>query len=134
MRNFTYMRVALVAVAFAALMSIGASLQSPHAAPERQPLDHHPGSVLADSSLPEALINSSRTELDNGAELIPSSREPVSGNSTFYTVRPDLRRCASPMCGGYYVRPVNKQLVPCANGRLMAECYVGEIDWNGQSQ
>jgi len=31
-------------------------------------------------------------------------------SSTFYLVRPDLRRCASPMCGGYFVRRVNSDL------------------------
>lgn len=139
MRNFTYIRIALVAVAFAALtFSIGASWQRPHAAPNRQSnrqsLAQQTFSVLADSFLPGVLVNSGGTELDNGAELISSLPEPVSSNSTFYTVRPDLRRCASPRCGGYYVRRVNTPLTRCANGRLMAECYVAEIDWNGQSE
>jgi hypothetical protein len=52
-------------------------------------------------------------------------------NSTFYAARPDLRRCASPMCGGYFVRRVNYGLTRCANGRQMSECYVSSIDWNG---
>jgi len=53
-----------------------------------------------------------------------------SANSTFYIARPDLRRCASPMCGGYFVRQVNSGLTRCANGRPMSECYVASIDWN----
>jgi len=115
MRNFTYIRVALLAVAFLAL--IGASLQRPHAAPDRQSqvrlqsLDEDTVSVIAENSLPQVLVN-----------------------STFYTVRRDLRRCAFPMCGGYYVRPVNHLLVACPNGQQKAECYVAKIDWNGQSQ
>jgi len=52
----------------------------------------------------------------------------------FYTARPDVRRCMSPMCGGYFVKRVNLPLTRCANGRYLAECYVAEIDWNGQTQ
>jgi len=52
-------------------------------------------------------------------------------NSTFFTIRPDMRRCASPMCGGYFVKQVNQPTTRCANRRNMAECYVADIDWNG---
>src|SRR5262245_13589106 len=54
--------------------------------------------------------------------------------STFYTVRPDVRRCASPLCGGYFVKRVNQALTRCANGRWSRECYVAEIVWNGSTQ
>jgi len=56
-------------------------------------------------------------------------RNKPSANYTFYLARPDLRRCASPMCGGYFVRQVNSGLTRCANGRAMSECYVASIDW-----
>lgn len=55
-------------------------------------------------------------------------------NSTFYLARPDLRKCASPMCGGYFIRQVNYGLTRCANGRQMSECYVSSIDWNGAAE
>lgn len=58
----------------------------------------------------------------------------LADNSTYYTVRPDRRRCMSPMCGGYFVRRVNLSTTRCADGRLAEECYVSEIDWNGQPQ
>ncbi|PYS69431.1 MAG: hypothetical protein DMF69_17025 [Acidobacteria bacterium] len=53
--------------------------------------------------------------------------------STFFTVRPDFRRCASPMCGGYFVKRVNQTVTNCANGRKMAECYVASLDWANTS-
>ncbi|HEY5884455.1 MAG TPA: DUF6748 domain-containing protein [Pyrinomonadaceae bacterium] len=59
---------------------------------------------------------------------IQSRRE----NFTYYTLRPDLRRCASPMCGGFFVKRVNHARTICADGRRLTECYVAEIDWNGQ--
>jgi hypothetical protein len=58
--------------------------------------------------------------------------QPLSTNFTYYTVRRDLRRCASPLCGGFFVKRVNHARTRCSNGRNMAECYVAEIDWNGQ--
>jgi hypothetical protein len=60
------------------------------------------------------------------------SAHSVGGNSTYYTVRADLRRCASPMCGGFFIKRVNNARTRCANGRRMAECYVAEINWDGQ--
>jgi hypothetical protein len=136
MVKLKYNRAALVAMAFSALtlFSIAPS-QRPHAAPNNQSTVEQVFSVIADGYLPGTLVNSGRTELDNaaGLEPTPASTEPVSSNSTFYTVRPDLRRCPAPLCGGYYVRPVNNLLIRCA-GRLAAECHVHAIDWNGQPQ
>ena len=53
-------------------------------------------------------------------------------NFSYYTLRADLRRCASPMCGGFFVKLVNHGRTRCADDRNMTECYVAEIDWNGQ--
>jgi hypothetical protein len=57
--------------------------------------------------------------------------EALAGTSTFYTIRRDLRRCASPMCGGYFIKTVNQSRTRCANGRNANECYVATIEWNG---
>lgn len=65
------------------------------------------------------------------SESVPDS---LASTSTFFTIRPDLRRCASPRCGGFFVRRVNTRLTRCADGQQMTECYVAEIDWNGHSQ
>jgi hypothetical protein len=47
----------------------------------------------------------------------------------YYNVRRDLRRCISPLCGGYWISRVNRESTPCADGSRQAECYVAEIDW-----
>lgn len=52
----------------------------------------------------------------------------------YFLVRQDRRRCISPLCGGYFVKRVNQSWTLCANGRRMAECYVAEIDWDGQPE
>jgi len=60
--------------------------------------------------------------------------DPISSTSSFYMIRRDLRRCASPMCGGYFIKLVNRTQTRCANGSALSECYVASIDWNGQPE
>jgi len=48
----------------------------------------------------------------------------------YYTVRRDFRRCASPICGGYFIKQVNLKATPCLDGVFRSECYVSAIDWN----
>ncbi|MDZ8139686.1 MAG: hypothetical protein RM049_31090 [Nostoc sp. DedQUE04] len=48
----------------------------------------------------------------------------------YYTVRRDFRRCASPICGGYFIKLVNLKATPCLDGVFRSECYVSAIDWN----
>jgi hypothetical protein len=51
-------------------------------------------------------------------------------NSTFYIVtRPDTRRCAYPMCGGWFSQRVNQRLTRCADGTMQSECRVLEFDY-----
>ncbi|MFO0627635.1 MAG: DUF6748 domain-containing protein [Polyangiales bacterium] len=52
-------------------------------------------------------------------------------NLAYVTLRPDLRRCISPLCGGYWVRRVNRSTMRCVDGSYAAECYVGRVDWSG---
>lgn len=59
---------------------------------------------------------------------------PLAGTGDYFFVREDPRRCMSPLCGGYFVKRVNQTRTRCANGRWMRECYVAEIDWNGQPE
>ena len=60
--------------------------------------------------------------------------EQLASDGEYYLVQQDMRRCISPLCGGYFVKRVNQSSTRCANGRWMRECYVAEIDWNGQSE
>ena len=57
--------------------------------------------------------------------------DSLASTSSFYTIRRDLRRCASPMCGGYFIKLANHSRTRCANGRYSSECYVASIEWNG---
>lgn len=51
--------------------------------------------------------------------------------SDVFTARPDYRKCAAPLCGGYFVKLVNKKLTQCADGSLKEECYVASIVYGG---
>ncbi|HET9954219.1 MAG TPA: DUF6748 domain-containing protein [Polyangiaceae bacterium] len=48
--------------------------------------------------------------------------------ASYFTLRPDLRRCAFPRCGGYFVKAVNQKLTRCVDGTSQAECYVADLD------
>lgn len=112
MLNFKYIRAAVVAAAFSAL-------------------------TLSSGASPRLIIGTSeKPGVTNGgaSESISASPDSVNATSTFYSLRPDLRRCVSPLCGGYFVKRVNMSSTRCANGRFMSECYVAGIDWNGQPQ
>jgi hypothetical protein len=124
MLNFRRFRIAVVMGVFAVLAS------SISFNPKRTEANRHTLSVLASANLPAEPPANDQDSL----EANPAEPDPLTSTSTFYSVRPDLRRCVSPMCGGYFVKRVNLPLTRCANGRYLAECYVAEIDWNGQTQ
>jgi hypothetical protein len=48
----------------------------------------------------------------------------------YYTVRRDFRRCASPRCGGFFIKQNNLKATPCVDGVFRNECYVSSIDWS----
>lgn len=62
----------------------------------------------------------------------PTVPDSLASTSSYYSFRRDLRRCASPRCGGYFLKLVNESRTRCADNRYQPECYVATIDWNGQ--
>jgi hypothetical protein len=59
----------------------------------------------------------------------PDGGPPASGEQpTYYTARRDERKCASPYCGGFWVRAVNTDATSCADGTRAVECYVSDLD------
>ncbi len=49
----------------------------------------------------------------------------------FVVTHQDLRKCASPMCGGFFVKRVNQAKTYCADGSYQTECYVAKVDYAG---
>lgn len=49
----------------------------------------------------------------------------------FYLVtRPDFRKCAYPMCGGYFVKELGLPFTRCADGHWRSECQAVETDFS----
>jgi len=51
--------------------------------------------------------------------IVPSFQQDI-----YFTIRPDFRRCISPMCGGWFVSAVNRKVFMCLDGTIKRECYV----------
>lgn len=48
----------------------------------------------------------------------------------YYLARQDYRKCASPMCGGMFVKSVNQASTVCADGKRAKECYVATENYD----
>ncbi|MEO8799910.1 MAG: DUF6748 domain-containing protein, partial [Polyangiaceae bacterium] len=55
----------------------------------------------------------------------------VANSGYFIVTRPDARKCASPVCGGFFVKRVNQATTQCADGTKQPECYVSSITFGG---
>lgn len=67
-------------------------------------------------------------------EQVSESAEALSATTNFgyfQVIRRDTRRCASPMCGGFFVKRVNEAKSTCADGSREAECYVSAVQLSG---
>jgi hypothetical protein len=54
----------------------------------------------------------------------------VDGVYTYFEVWTDVRRCASPVCGGFFLHRLNRTSTVCHNGASAWNCYVPELDWS----
>ena len=50
--------------------------------------------------------------------------------TTVYRVRPDLRLCPSPLCGGAFASLVNQTTTRCVDGEDREACYVALLDFS----
>ncbi len=69
-----------------------------------------------------------------GAELADddtSTDSVVVRGDGYFTLARDTRRCVSPICGGYWVSPVNASSLRCVDGTTADRCYVGALDLAG---
>ncbi|HEY5960969.1 MAG TPA: DUF6748 domain-containing protein [Polyangiaceae bacterium] len=62
-------------------------------------------------------------------QLLGEAEQGLStAGSTYFTLSRDVRKCASPLCGGFWVKAVNRLRTTCVDGRRLAQCYVAELD------
>lgn len=65
---------------------------------------------------------------DGLSQPIHITRTPAA--ATYYIVRRDTRRCAFPLCGGFFVSAVNQTVTQCPRGPYARECYVSRLDYS----
>src|SRR5436190_7587105 len=59
-----------------------------------------------------------------------SKADAIGGTYTYYFVAPDMRRCASPYCGGVFYRLANATKTTCTDGTKQDRCYAASEDWD----
>jgi hypothetical protein len=59
-----------------------------------------------------------------------ASDRPNVGGPSYFLLRRDVRRCAAPLCGGFFVSRVNSLTTFCVDGAPSAECYVTGLDFS----
>src|SRR5205823_1662300 len=70
-------------------------------------------------------------DIDPQAAVAVGKADSLTTTATYYNVVRDTRRCASPMCGGYFVSRVNRTWTLCNDGGWRNACYVSSIDFQG---
>ncbi len=69
-------------------------------------------------------------DVDDATEGDAAKADAPGSTYTYYFVKPDLRRCAAPMCGGMFYRLANADTTRCLDGKLAEQCYAASTDWS----
>lgn len=65
------------------------------------------------------------------AQSPPTAADALLPSQGYYVVTGiDPRMCPSPVCGGVFVKLVNRRLTPCADGTLAEQCHAPLLDWS----
>lgn len=87
------------------------------------------------TSLAGCAAETSTDAAAGASDEVAASEDAITGapsNAGYYVVtHRDLRKCVSPLCGGFFVKRVNQPKTLCADGTQQAECYVSSITMNG---
>ena len=87
------------------------------------------GFALASCAAPMDLPDESASgSVDNAAA--DSSADAVNGEYAYFEIAADLRKCATPMCGGWFVNRLNQALTRCHDGQYAPTCYTPVLDWS----
>jgi len=49
---------------------------------------------------------------------------------TYFKITADLRKCPSPMCGGWFLSRLNQSTTRCHDGQWATSCYTPVLDWS----
>jgi hypothetical protein len=95
-------------------------------------------SLLRLTTLPFALIgaiagcslSAANPEDTPGDEAASASALTNPEAYTFFEVTKDLRKCAFPTCGGWFISRLNSGTTRCHNGQSAPSCYTPVLDWS----
>jgi hypothetical protein len=62
----------------------------------------------------------------------PDNEDAVAqtGGTAYFAIAADQRKCASPVCGGWFVERLNRATTICHDGARAAQCYTPVLDWS----
>lgn len=83
-------------------------------------------SACASTETPDELAGETAADDVAGSGKADAS---VDGVYTYFEIAADARKCASPMCGGYFVARLNRSTTVCHDGSVRAACYAPVLDW-----
>lgn len=75
-----------------------------------------------------ALSHAQSTPTPGTDPSTPSPSVDAKAEPYLIVTRVDARKCAYPVCGGYFVKAVNSPVTRCADGKLAKECHAAELD------
>jgi hypothetical protein len=78
--------------------------------------------ALAGCSLP--------AEPQDNLEEVTLADSQLNDAYTYFAITADVRRCAFPTCGGWFLSRVNKTTTQCHDGRYASSCYTPVLDWS----
>src|SRR5262245_61295237 len=70
------------------------------------------------------------TSADDAANADGKGDVAADGVYTYYSLRADTRRCASPFCGGDFLARLNRTSTTCHDGSTAEACYTPELDFS----
>ena len=94
-------------------------------------MSNHLLSALLFAAISTGCAASSQTGAGDEATAGDDSEAVRPTGDTFVSVARDLRKCAAPACGGFFVTSLEDGNMVCANGKLARTCYVSALDLGG---
>lgn len=85
--------------------------------------------TLASCSSAAAAPQGSPEASSDQAALDGTAATAAVGSSAYFSIRSDVRKCASPTCGGWFLSRVNNATTQCPDGTTATSCYTPVLDW-----
>jgi hypothetical protein len=75
------------------------------------------------------IMATTKLTVDASSSMVRARIPQAELKGTYYSARPDFRKCRSPFCGGFWLKALNQEKTVCGNGTKADECYVTGFDF-----